>query len=115
MVVVFPTMPSGFVVESIFGSSSRTSPQAHDDLCENPAVRARGPERRLSQMKESCKSHTKFDESWWVSDIKGIPLCRVCDDCIDEKLSRYKPEVTGRGRSTRSYEGVVVETIEEDS
>lgn len=31
--------------------------------------------------------------SWWENDAKGIPLCRVCDDCEKEKLSKYKPIV----------------------
>jgi len=31
--------------------------------------------------------------SWWERDAQGIPLCRVCEDCIDEKLSRYRPEI----------------------
>lgn len=31
--------------------------------------------------------------SWWESDAQGIPLCRVCDSCRTEKLSRYRPEI----------------------
>lgn len=31
--------------------------------------------------------------SWWESDARGIPLCRVCERCHDEKLSRYRPEI----------------------
>ena len=37
--------------------------------------------------------HTKDDGSWWEHDAQGIPLCRVCDECRDEKLSRYRPEI----------------------
>lgn len=40
-----------------------------------------------------CTSHTKDDGSWWEYDAQGIPLCRVCDKCADEKLSRYRPEI----------------------
>ena len=36
--------------------------------------------------------HTE-DNSWWEYDSRGIPLCRVCDDCVEEKLSRYRPDV----------------------
>jgi hypothetical protein len=36
--------------------------------------------------------HTKED-SWWENDARGIPLARVCEKCIDEKLSKYRPEV----------------------
>ena len=40
-----------------------------------------------------CKDNEyKENESgWWVNDAQGIPLCRVCDDCEDEKLSHYRP------------------------
>lgn len=38
--------------------------------------------------------------SWWEYDAQGIPLCRVCDDCRDEKLARYRPEIlTGYDQS----------------
>lgn len=40
-----------------------------------------------------CKHHTKGDGSWWVDDARGIPLCRVCEKCKDEKLAKYRPEV----------------------
>jgi hypothetical protein len=29
--------------------------------------------------------------SWWAYDAQGIELCRVCDACEKEKLSRYRP------------------------
>ena len=32
-------------------------------------------------------------ESWWESDARGIPLARVCGDCIEDRLSQYRPEV----------------------
>lgn len=31
--------------------------------------------------------------SWWKNDARGIPLCRVCEDCSVKKLKRYRPEV----------------------
>jgi hypothetical protein len=31
--------------------------------------------------------------SWWEHDAQGIPLCRVCDRCVDQRLSRYRPEI----------------------
>lgn len=31
--------------------------------------------------------------SWWEFDARGIPLTRVCADCQEEKLSRYRPDV----------------------
>jgi len=40
-----------------------------------------------------CEMHSKNDGSWWEHDAQGIPLCRVCDKCVDKKLSRYRPEI----------------------
>lgn len=37
--------------------------------------------------------HTKDDGSWWEHDAQGIELCRVCAECKDVKLSRYRPEI----------------------
>jgi len=31
--------------------------------------------------------------SWWEYDAQGIPLARVCDGCVDEVLSKYRPEI----------------------
>jgi hypothetical protein len=33
------------------------------------------------------------EDSWWEHDAQGIALCRVCDKCRKEKLSRYRPEI----------------------
>jgi len=45
-------------------------------------------------MKDGCNMHSRDDGvSWWERDAQGIPLCRVCETCIDEKLSRYRPEI----------------------
>jgi hypothetical protein len=38
-------------------------------------------------------SHTKYDGSWWENDARGIPLARVCNECIKVKLAKYRPEV----------------------
>lgn len=32
-------------------------------------------------------------ESWWENDARGIPLARVCETCIDTKLSHFRPDV----------------------
>lgn len=59
-------------------------------------------------LNEHRMNHTKAN-SWWMNDVRGIPLCRVCDDCERVARSTYRPEVTGeRGR----YEDVVEERIE---
>jgi len=31
--------------------------------------------------------------SEWQTDGRGIPLCRTCDDCHTQKMSRYRPEI----------------------
>ena len=31
--------------------------------------------------------------SWWESDARGIPLCRVCPDCKSERMVKYRPDV----------------------
>jgi len=33
------------------------------------------------------------EESWWEYDARGIPLCRVCEKCQHQKLSRYRADV----------------------
>ena len=33
------------------------------------------------------------EDSEWEYDARGIPLCRCCDKCREEKLKRYRPEV----------------------
>lgn len=49
---------------------------------------------------EACQFHTKHDGSWWEHDAQGIPLCRVCCECVDAKLSKYRPEIlTGYDQS----------------
>ncbi len=55
--------------------------------------------------------HTK-NNSWWLSDVRGIPLTRVCEDCIDAAKSTYKPEVLGEGEGR--YEDAVEDQIEDD-
>jgi hypothetical protein len=31
------------------------------------------------------------EESWWEYDAQGIELCKVCEECKEEKLARYRP------------------------
>jgi hypothetical protein len=38
--------------------------------------------------------------SWWEYDAQNIPLCRVCDNCNEKKLAKYRPEIlTGYDQS----------------
>jgi hypothetical protein len=39
-------------------------------------------------------------DSWPEYDAQGIYLCRVCPECSETKLARYRPEIlTGYGQS----------------
>lgn len=62
------------------------------------------------ELRKHREQHTK-ENSWWMNDAKGIPLCRVCDECEREARSKFKPEVLGE---SGNYEDEVEEPIEED-
>ncbi len=32
-------------------------------------------------------------ESHWINDGHGIPLCRVCPSCEKEQMKRYRPDI----------------------
>ena len=39
-------------------------------------------------------------DTWWEYDGNGIPLAKVCAKCVDETLSKYRPEIlTGYDQS----------------
>lgn len=38
------------------------------------------------------KTHNA-ENSWWEYDARGIPLCKVCPECKEQKLKRYRKEV----------------------
>ena len=40
-----------------------------------------------------CNGHTKYDGSWWEHDARGLPLCRVCEECRSIKLHSYRSDV----------------------
>jgi hypothetical protein len=46
--------------------------------------------------------------SRWISDARGIPLCRTCMDCHEKKMEQYRPDVL----TDPCYESY--EPIEED-
>ena len=49
-------------------------------------------------------------ESWVEVDARGIYLCRVCSNCVEDKLARYRTEIlTGYSQAD------VDEPIESDS
>jgi hypothetical protein len=58
-------------------------------------VRSRKDKNKMTHLREhSCIDGTVSTEpSWWAHDARGIPLCRVCDTCRRQKLSRYRPEI----------------------
>lgn len=49
------------------------------------------------------------DQSWAEYDAQGIYLCRVCTQCVEEKLAQYRPEILS-GYSQADVD----ELIEED-
>jgi hypothetical protein len=54
----------------------------------------------IAREHECVNGRPSTEPSWWESDARGIPLCRVCDDCREEKLGRYRPEIlTGYDQS----------------
>ena len=46
------------------------------------------------------------NERYWVYDGRGIPLCKVCGDCEEQKLSKYDPKVLGRYNETDVDEAI---------
>ena len=40
-----------------------------------------------------CEYGHVHEETWWEFDARGIPLCKVCDNCQDERLAGYRPDV----------------------
>ena len=38
--------------------------------------------------------------TWWEYDAQGIPLAKVCDLCVKDKLATFRPEIlTGYDQS----------------
>lgn len=37
--------------------------------------------------------HEDADYTWWENDARGIPLAKVCEKCVDQVLSQYRPDV----------------------
>jgi hypothetical protein len=37
--------------------------------------------------------HGPEDDSWWEYDARGIPLAKVCEECVKVKLAGFRPEV----------------------
>ena len=59
-----------------------------------PSAMRADQQRRVGMKEHSCVGGVVSKEpSWWAHDAQGIPLCRVCDYCEQEKLSRYRPEI----------------------
>lgn len=60
---------------------------------------------------KNCTYHSKTDGSWWERDAAGIPLCRVCEKCRTEKLSKFRPEIF-RTNSTYAMTGEEVDILD---
>jgi len=46
-----------------------------------------------TQFSDELRHHQCTGYTWWEFDAQGIELCRVCDECKEAKLSRYRPEI----------------------
>ena len=48
-------------------------------------------------MEETCRDNPDFinhaGPSWPEYDARGLYLARVCEHCVEYKLSKYRPEV----------------------
>lgn len=47
----------------------------------------------MARQHECLNGEISEEFSWWAKDARGIELCRVCDKCEEQKLSRYRPEI----------------------
>ena len=44
--------------------------------------------------------HDLADYTWWEYDAQGIELAKVCDECVEVSLARFRPEIlTGYDQS----------------
>ena len=46
-------------------------------------------------MAHNCNNDVYVDDDsdWPEYDAQGLYLCKVCEKCVDNKLSRYRPEI----------------------
>jgi hypothetical protein len=42
---------------------------------------------------ECVRGIVSAEPTYWAKDGQGIELCRVCERCREEKLSKYRPEI----------------------
>ena len=61
------------------------------------------------QLRAHKATHTKAT-SWWLHDVNGIPVSRVCDACIVAVKACYEPAIFGEGGA--AYEDVVEDPID---
>jgi len=45
------------------------------------------------KQKADCTYGNHLQESYWLHDGHGIPLCKVCDACKKEQLKRYRVDI----------------------
>lgn len=48
---------------------------------------------KVTQELDLTQHQCDRDQSWWEYDAQHIPLCRVCRDCRELRLARYRPEI----------------------
>jgi hypothetical protein len=57
-----------------------------------------------------CDHAANPDSCWWERDVRGIPLCKVCDQCVKEKLSTYSPSVLSEEQQVTAFGKVVADS-----
>lgn len=57
-----------------------------------------GPDENYPTCKDNPNSLNHADSFTWDEyDARGLYLCKVCDHCVEKKLSRYRPDVLTDG------------------
>ena len=48
----------------------------------------------MSQDNQDLRYCQHEGEYTWIEyDARAIPLCKVCEMCVDDQLARYRPEI----------------------
>lgn len=78
--------------------------------------------KRVETQEQMNKHEHTRAESWWEHDVQGIPLARVCRECVKFKLKGYdravltdeQCETLGVSLDRPRYVEVVEEQIEDE-
>ena len=55
-------------------------------------------------MSDNCNGHHKIgDGSYWIYDARGFALARVCEQCEDKKLSKFRSDILTNSNYEMEY------------